>query len=73
MLCISDFKQFKYCHETLTSITIILSIPTLIASLWGMNVGVPFANNPFGFVIVIAISVLIALGSAVVMVRKNML
>ncbi len=59
--------------KLLTSITIILSIPTLIASLWGMNVGVPFANNPFGFVIVIAISVLIALGSAVVMVRKNML
>ncbi len=59
--------------KLLTSITIILSIPTLIASLWGMNVGVPFGNNPFGFVIVIGIAVLIALGSAVIMIRKNML
>lgn len=59
--------------KLLTSITIILSIPTLIASLWGMNVGVPFANNPFGFVLVIAIALVIALGSAVIMIRKNML
>ncbi len=31
----------------LTSITIILSIPTLIASIWGMNVPVPLQNNPY--------------------------
>ena len=37
--------------KTLTSITIILAIPTLIASLWGMNVVVPFQNNPWGFAI----------------------
>ena len=30
----------------LTSITIILSIPTMIASFWGMNVPVPMQNNP---------------------------
>lgn len=30
----------------LASITILLSIPTLFASFWGMNVGVPFAESP---------------------------
>ena len=30
----------------LTSITIILAIPTMIASYWGMNVPVPLQNNP---------------------------
>lgn len=36
--------------KVLTSITIILSIPTLFASLWGMNVPwLPFAESPMGF------------------------
>lgn len=43
--------------KILTSITIILSIPTLFASLWGMNVpGIPFAENPVGFWWVIAVA-----------------
>lgn len=37
--------------KMLTSITIILAIPTLIASLWGMNVPVPFQNSTWGFAI----------------------
>lgn len=41
--------------KMLTSITIILAIPTLVASLWGMNVPVPFEHNAFGFAILIAI------------------
>ena len=34
--------------KLLTSITIMLTIPTLFASLWGMNVPVPFQNSPSG-------------------------
>lgn len=44
----------------LTSITIILSVPTLIASIWGMNVKLPFSDNPYGFFIVLLISIVIA-------------
>lgn len=33
----------------LTSITFIFTIPTLIGSLWGMNVPVPLEDSPFGF------------------------
>ena len=33
----------------LTSITIILAIPTMLASYWGMNVKVPLENNPYAF------------------------
>lgn len=44
----------------LASMTIILSIPTMIASFWGMNVNVPFGNsNPFGFIIVFSIAAVI--------------
>lgn len=44
--------------KLLTSLTIILTIPTIIASLFGMNVPLPFANNHYAFLIVLGISFL---------------
>lgn len=32
-----------------TSLTIILTIPTIISSIYGMNVALPFASSPFAF------------------------
>lgn len=45
----------------LTSITVVLMLPTLVASLYGMNVRLPFSENPNAFFIVLAIGVLSAL------------
>ena len=58
--------------KILTSLTVVLSIPTLFASLWGMNVDVPFQNNPFGFWIVIAITVVASIAAFVVLWRRKM-
>ena len=46
--------------KRLTSISIILMIPTLIASLYGMNVPNTFQDNHFGFWIVLFISFLLS-------------
>jgi magnesium transporter len=46
--------------KRLTTITIFISLPTLIASLFGMNVGVPFQNEHYGFWIAIGISIVFA-------------
>ena len=43
--------------KLLASLTIVLSIPTLVASFWGMNVAVPFADDPNGFWWVVLISI----------------
>ncbi len=40
----------------LTSVTIILMFPTLVASLYGMNVNLPLQNHPFAFWIILIIS-----------------
>ena len=45
----------------LAAITIVLSIPTMLGSFWGMNVPVPFGDWSYGFVAVIALSVLITI------------
>ncbi len=38
----------------LTSFTIILTIPTIIASIYGMNIGLPFQESPLAFLFVLA-------------------
>lgn len=45
----------------LTSITIVLAIPTMISSFWGMNVELPFQMNRFGFPIMLVISIVLTL------------
>ncbi|HHV63618.1 MAG TPA: magnesium transporter CorA family protein [Peptococcaceae bacterium] len=58
----------------LTSMTIILAIPTMIASFWGMNVKVPFGEaNPYGFIIVVAIIITVTGIATYLLIRKNIL
>ena len=45
----------------LTLVTIVLAIPTLLFSMWGMNVQLPFQNSPYGFVIILGITILVTL------------
>jgi magnesium transporter len=44
----------------LTSVTIILTLPTMVASFYGMNVNLPFAHSPFAFVITLLIALTLA-------------
>ncbi len=57
----------------LTSITIVLAIPTMISSFWGMNVKLPFENSPLGFVIMVFIAVVLTLVVTWWLKRKDML
>jgi len=45
--------------KRLTTITLFLSIPVLIASIYGMNVPLPFQHSPYAFWIPISISLII--------------
>ncbi len=47
--------------KVLAVITLIIEIPTLIASIFGMNVHLPFASGEYGFYIIIAISSALAI------------
>ena len=57
----------------LTSITIVLAIPTMISSFWGMNVNLPFQNSPMGFAIMILIATIITLAVTWWLKKKDML
>ena len=59
--------------KTLTSITIILAVPTMISSFWGMNVNLPLQNDSLGFIVMISISIILTLIVSWLLRRKNML
>jgi len=55
----------------LTSVTIIVMIPTLVASIYGMNVELPFQHSPHAFVITMGISLLLSVAGVVIFLRKK--
>ncbi|GGH76052.1 magnesium transporter [Pullulanibacillus pueri] len=56
----------------LTAITIVLSLPTMVASFFGMNfVKLPLEQNPFGFIIAILISVTLSVITALIFWKKR--
>lgn len=52
----------------LTSVTIFLAIPTMVAGFWGMNVPVPMQDEPIAFWIVLVLSVIV---SAIISIAIN--
>jgi magnesium transporter len=49
--------------RTLTSVTIILMLPTLISSFFGMNLVNGMESSPVGFIIAIVLSLAISIAS----------
>ncbi len=56
----------------LATMTIVLAIPTLVSSMWGMNVPVPFANNPWGFAIVLTFALGVSGAAAYLLWKRRM-
>lgn len=66
---ISSNKMNK-TMQFLTAITFIISLPTLIASIFGMNVKVPWQNEMVGFWITLGMCLISSLVSAFFLFRK---
>ena len=56
----------------LAAMTIIIAIPTVVSSFFGMNVPVPFAENAHGFLYVMCIAFSISIVSAYVLWHRDM-
>lgn len=69
-------NRLNNAMKYLTSITLIMAVPTVVSGLYGMNVnltGMPFAASPWGFVIVCCIILAICVLAAWILHHKHML
>ncbi|MDH3649895.1 MAG: magnesium transporter CorA family protein [Saprospiraceae bacterium] len=66
-------NNLNYVIQRLTLITIILMVPTLIASYYGMNFDwLPLANSSYGFLLVVVISIVLSLILAWIFRRRRL-
>ena len=66
-------NQLNKTIKLLTALTIILSIPTMIASLYGMNVALPFSTRPNAFGLIMGAITVLSLLSLLLFQRKKWL
>lgn len=59
--------------KLLTSLTIIMSIPMILAGLYGMNVRLPLQDNPSAFAFMLLISFFISIVITMVFIKKKYL
>lgn len=58
--------------KRLTSITIMLQLPTLVASIYGMNVPIPYQDSHFAFYVPILLSLILSLLIGIYFMRKKL-
>lgn len=57
----------------MAALTIMLAVPTMLASLWGMNVAVPGADRTWAFFGIVGAAVLVTIGVGLLFWRKRWL
>ena len=66
-------NRLNNAMKYLAAITIVMSIPTIISGLWGMNVFVPLAEIPHGFAIIVVATLIICIAALYVLHKRKML
>jgi magnesium transporter len=56
--------------KRLTSITILMTVPMVVSSIYGMNVALPFMEEPWAFSMVMGVTAL-AMGITILVFRRN--
>lgn len=56
----------------LTSVTIVLSLPTIVASIYGMNVALPFQHSPWAFAGIMGVTLGLCGMAAYALARRRM-
>jgi magnesium transporter len=59
--------------KTFTFVSLLLMPATLVASFYGMNVSLPFAQSPWAYLIIIGVMLFMVVGVWVIFKRKKML
>jgi magnesium transporter len=59
--------------KMLTTLTIMVSLPTLVASFYGMNVNLPGEGNPYAFLMIFAFSLILTSTAAFIFYKRDWL
>lgn len=57
--------------KALAALTIVLNLPTIVASFYGMNVDLPLAESPFAFIFVLGFSLALTVLAMFIFVKRD--
>ena len=57
--------------KLLTALTIVVSVPTVISSFFGMNVSIPYADTPLAYVGILGLTVILTAGTVYIFVKQD--
>ncbi len=57
--------------KLLTSIAIVLTLPVIVSSIYGMNIALPFQNHPYAFWLIILISIISSIIAIIFFTKKK--
>lgn len=66
-------NNLNYIIKVFTALTVILNLPVIITGLYGMNVALPFSNNPHAFSYILLLNLFIVISLVILFVRKKWL
>ena len=69
-------NRLNNAMKYLAAITIVMSIPTIVSGLWGMNVSgkwMPFSDTPHGFLVICLATLVISIIAMWILHRRKML
>lgn len=59
--------------KLLTSVTVILTIPTMVSSFYGMNIALPLQDNPLAFLLILAVTLVVSFGLLAIFNKRDLL
>ena len=69
----ASLSNLNKMMKRMNSITIIIMVPTLVASIYGMNIELPFQHEKYIFSILMLLSLMLAGGTVYLLARKRFL
>lgn len=56
----------------LTSVALVLAVPTIVFAIFSMNIPVPWAGNPRAYIVAIVMALALTVLAVLVMVKKKL-
>ena len=56
----------------LTSVTLVLAVPSIISGIFGMNVPGPWTSHPYSFILILALALVLTVAAVFVMIKKRL-
>ena len=56
----------------LTSVTLVLAVPSIISGIFGMNVPGPCTSHPYSFILILALALVLTVAAVFVMIKKRL-